>query len=294
MTNSPNGCVGVVGVGLMGSAVTRALLDYGSRIHVWNRTAARCTPLVSIGAIPHPTFPEMLCAVETFIILVSDYTVAENLLVKADLSGKLIICLSTGALGEAEDLAAKVVTAGGQYLDGTIQNYPDHVGSAEGLIITSGDRLAHDAAAPLLSRLGELRYAGPVASAANVFSLAYGAFICASIVAGLQAASLLENCGGDPAILFDVARRLRLNVEAPLSRIPTASDRATQPPNAAYADVASHLQAMELALITAKRMNVPMRLLEATREQLAAFGQSELRTCDIEQCYRLLAPAYER
>jgi 3-hydroxyisobutyrate dehydrogenase-like beta-hydroxyacid dehydrogenase len=294
MTNSPNGCVGVVGVGLMGSAVTRALLVDGSGIHVWNRTAARCAPLVSIGAIPQPDFPKMLCTVDTLIILVTDYTVAANLLATADLSGKLIICLSTGALGEAEDLAAKVITAGGQYLDGAIQNFPDHVGSSEGFIITSGDRLAHDAAASLLSRLGELRYAGPVASAANVFSLAYGAFICASIVAGLQAASLLENCGGDPAILFDVARRLRLNVEAPLSRIPTASDRATQPPNADYADAASHLQAMELALITAKRINVPMSLLEATREQLAVFVRSELRTCDIEQCYRLLAPAYER
>jgi 3-hydroxyisobutyrate dehydrogenase len=110
MTNSPNGCVGVVGVGLMGSAVTRALLVDGSGIHVWNRTAARCAPLVSIGAIPHPDFPEMLCTVDTLIILVTDYTVAANLLATADLSGKLIICLSTGALGEAEYLAAKVVT----------------------------------------------------------------------------------------------------------------------------------------------------------------------------------------
>ena len=42
----PMDSVSVIGMGLMGSALGRALVDKGSEVTVWNRTPAKCEPLM--------------------------------------------------------------------------------------------------------------------------------------------------------------------------------------------------------------------------------------------------------
>jgi len=42
--------VAFLGLGRMGSAMARNLLDKGFPLTVWNRTAAACAPLVADGA----------------------------------------------------------------------------------------------------------------------------------------------------------------------------------------------------------------------------------------------------
>jgi len=42
--------IGFAGLGLMGSRMSRQLLDKGFPLTVWNRTAERCAPLAEKGA----------------------------------------------------------------------------------------------------------------------------------------------------------------------------------------------------------------------------------------------------
>ena len=42
--------VTMIGLGAMGSALARAFIGAGHSVTVWNRTAARMKPLVSLGA----------------------------------------------------------------------------------------------------------------------------------------------------------------------------------------------------------------------------------------------------
>ena len=41
---------GYLGLGIMGSAMARNLLDAGHELIVWNRSAEKCAPLVAAGA----------------------------------------------------------------------------------------------------------------------------------------------------------------------------------------------------------------------------------------------------
>lgn len=41
--------VGVIGLGNMGSAIARRLLDQGHTVTVWNHTKSRCEPLADLG-----------------------------------------------------------------------------------------------------------------------------------------------------------------------------------------------------------------------------------------------------
>jgi 3-hydroxyisobutyrate dehydrogenase-like beta-hydroxyacid dehydrogenase len=47
--------VSVIGLGVMGTALARALIDGGYRVTVWNRTSEKAQPLVEVGAKLAPT-----------------------------------------------------------------------------------------------------------------------------------------------------------------------------------------------------------------------------------------------
>ena len=40
--------IAVIGLGAMGAGAARRLLDQGQRVKVWNRSAAKVTPLVEL------------------------------------------------------------------------------------------------------------------------------------------------------------------------------------------------------------------------------------------------------
>lgn len=42
--------IGVIGLGLMGTALTERLLDHGYGVAVWNRTREKAAPLIAKGA----------------------------------------------------------------------------------------------------------------------------------------------------------------------------------------------------------------------------------------------------
>ena len=48
--------VGVIGLGLMGTALTERLLEQGYRVAVWNRTRAKADPLLARGAVGRSIF----------------------------------------------------------------------------------------------------------------------------------------------------------------------------------------------------------------------------------------------
>jgi 3-hydroxyisobutyrate dehydrogenase-like beta-hydroxyacid dehydrogenase len=43
--------VGVIGLGLMGTALTERLLEHNYRVAVWNRTREKAAPLLARGAV---------------------------------------------------------------------------------------------------------------------------------------------------------------------------------------------------------------------------------------------------
>ena len=47
--------ISVIGLGTMGAALARTLLQNGYRVTVWNRTSAKAEPLVRDGAVLAPS-----------------------------------------------------------------------------------------------------------------------------------------------------------------------------------------------------------------------------------------------
>ncbi len=92
--------VTVLGLGLMGFALARTLLQRGHRVTVWNRTLEKGRALVSDGAVLAESVLDAVTANHVIIICVHDSTVTRNILessvqVSAALKGRVLVELST-------------------------------------------------------------------------------------------------------------------------------------------------------------------------------------------------------
>jgi len=167
-----------VGLGLMGSALARALLAAGHRITVWNRSPGRAKAVVSLGAREARSFAEALAASPVVLICIDNYASVLSLLETDGLAdllvGRTIANLTTGTPREAEALSVWVGARGAHYLDGAILCGPNEIGTKTGEVLLSGDALAWRAAGPLLTCLaGKVRNVGQGVGDAAALDLAW-------------------------------------------------------------------------------------------------------------------------
>lgn len=167
--------IGICGTGKMGAAMAERLLDVGETLAVWNRTASRAQPLVDRGAALAANPTELAAACETVIVMLIDdaalhavYESADGLL-SGDLGNTLIIEMSTVLPKTTQELAAKVHTAGGAFVEcpvgGTIM--PALKGQLLGMIGGEADAVAR--ARPVLAQLcRRAEHVGPAGAGATM------------------------------------------------------------------------------------------------------------------------------
>jgi 3-hydroxyisobutyrate dehydrogenase-like beta-hydroxyacid dehydrogenase len=178
--------VSLIGTGTMGSALARALLRGGSKVTVWNRTAARAEPLREEGAIVAGGLVDALSASDVTIMCVADQAVMRGLLAEPGaldaLGGRTLVQLTTGAASDGRRNAAAAAERGIGYLDGVIMAYPRTIGTADGVILYAGASETFAACEALLGQLGTARYVGedagrPAVLDAGLIALFYGTLI---------------------------------------------------------------------------------------------------------------------
>ena len=88
--------VTVVGLGLMGSALGRVLLENGHSVTVWNRTAARAAPLQEMGAVVPADVASAVAASPITLVCVANYDVSSQILagIGGAVAGKVLVQLT--------------------------------------------------------------------------------------------------------------------------------------------------------------------------------------------------------
>lgn len=154
----------VVGLGMMGSALARALVDAGHDVTVFNRSPSRAESFTGIANVASSVV-DACRASEVVFVCVVNYAASDALLrtpeVEAALSGKVVVQLSTGTPASARDGAAWAQRCGIEYLEGVINVYPRDIGTPSSVIVYSGPRGLFDRCSSLLAALGgEPRFYG--------------------------------------------------------------------------------------------------------------------------------------
>jgi 3-hydroxyisobutyrate dehydrogenase-like beta-hydroxyacid dehydrogenase len=191
-----------IGLGLMGSALARAMAASGHRITVWNRSPGKADALVGLGAQEARTLADAIVASPVVLICIDNYVSTRALLElegkAGHLSGRTVVSLTTGTPREAEELSAWVEAQGAQYLDGAILPGPDDIGTSRGEILLSGDARAWQVAGPLLACLaGKVRLVGQEVGAAAALDFAWLTMSLVQVVGVAHAANVCRSHGID-------------------------------------------------------------------------------------------------
>ncbi len=194
--------ISTLGLGLMGSALARSLVNGGHDVTVWNRSPARMQPLVDLGAAPAATVAAAVEASPVVLVNIDDYPSTRALFEAADvaekLSGRVVVQLSTGTPNEAREFEAWFTSRGADYLDGKLLCYPENIGTPSATIVYAGRRSVFDHCEALLTSLGEdIRFVGERVGSAAALDLAWLSSVFGAYVGAAHGVVLCESEGVD-------------------------------------------------------------------------------------------------
>ncbi len=206
--------VGIIGLGLMGTAITERLLEHGFDCFVWNRTRTKAEPLLALGAYwsdnPLADCDRVIISLYTSDIVESVIReLLHNLRAMQlidKLSGKILIDTTTGAPEQSAAMCAHLATLGVQYLDAPVSGSSEQTRRGEATVMVGGERNAFEACNdlwPVLSaNIYHIGASGSAAKMKLVSNLALGL----NRVALAEALVFARGIGVDPASALEVLR----------------------------------------------------------------------------------------
>lgn len=190
----------LIGLGAMGSAIGRTLMDRGCDLTVWNRSVDKAAALAEAGASLAESLPEAIEASPRVLVCIHGYATARALLddpaITPLLAGRTLVQMSTGAPTEAREAEAWIHGLGGRYLDCSIMVYPPSIGTEGGQLLVAGAREVYDDCAGYIGLLGGgVRYLGATIGAAAALDMALVSRLVARTVAIVYGIHICESEG---------------------------------------------------------------------------------------------------
>jgi 3-hydroxyisobutyrate dehydrogenase-like beta-hydroxyacid dehydrogenase len=194
--------IGFIGLGHMGAAMARNLVQAGHEVTVWNRSADKADPLVTQGARRAVT-PAEAAAGDVIHTMLSDDRAVEAVTFRdggilSASPGAIHVSHSTISTTLAERLAAAHAAHGSALVSAPVFGRPAAAEAAKLFIVAAGQADAIDRCEPLFEAIGQKLFrVGDHPPAANLVKLC-GNFLILSAVEALAEAMTLGEKGGVP------------------------------------------------------------------------------------------------
>jgi 3-hydroxyisobutyrate dehydrogenase-like beta-hydroxyacid dehydrogenase len=195
-----------IGTGIMGAPMARRLLRAGHHVRVYNRTPQKARALSADGATATGDVAEAAGGAEVVFIMVPDTPDVESVVAKVEpvlTRGQTVIDMSTVAPASEREIAARLATAGVNYLDAPVSG--GEPGAIEGTltIMVGGDEAAFARARPLFESLGKrITYIGASGSGQTT-KLANQIAVALTLEATAEALIFAQKGGLDPAKVLE-------------------------------------------------------------------------------------------
>ncbi|MBI5684124.1 MAG: NAD(P)-dependent oxidoreductase [Verrucomicrobia bacterium] len=271
MTTASGKHIGMIGLGLMGTALTERLLEHGYRVRVWNRTREKAGPLIARGA---EWSDNPLAACDRVIISLYTSDVVEAVLEQMRdglRAGQIVLDTTTGEPEQTAAMGARLAAQGVRYLDAPISGSSEQTRRGEATVIVGGEREAFEACGDLWPVLGKkVFHVGPCGNAAKMK-------LVSNLVLGLNRAALAEGLAYAEAMGVEPAAALEVLIGSmAYSRVMDVKGRKMVDGDfAVQARLSQHLKDVRLILEGAAASGLPLPLSETHRrllEQAEAAG----------------------
>lgn len=202
--------IGVVGVGLLGTAVAGRLLKAGHRVVGFDTAPDRMRALLGMGGEAAASARAVALASEAVCTLLPTLPSVEAAVLGPDgvaaagKPGQVLIQMSTISAALTARLAAESRARGLDFLDCPVSGTSGVVARGEGVLFVGGERRVFERWRPLLeSMLPRAIYIG-AAGQAMVLKLVANLLVALHSVAAAEALHLARRAGLDPAVALEV------------------------------------------------------------------------------------------
>lgn len=201
--------VGFIGLGIMGRAMARRLIDAGHRVAVWNRDASKASTLVAAGARQAATPKAAAEGGDVVITIVTDSAAVESVLLGPDGAAKgakpgaVFVDMTTIHPSVARKVGAALKKQGVGFLDAPVTGMEFRAKDGTLSILVGGEKADLEKAREVLSALGNrITYFGT--QGAGQIAKACNQILCAVNMVGIVEALHLGRLNGlDPATLVE-------------------------------------------------------------------------------------------
>ncbi|MDH7463312.1 NAD(P)-dependent oxidoreductase [Chitinophagaceae bacterium 26-R-25] len=157
--------IAFLGMGLLGSNFTKALIKKGEKVQVWNRTASRAKALESVGAKAFDNITDAVKDVDVIHIVVKDDAAVNEVLTAAEPGmkpGATIIDHTTTSAEGAVERTKAWKAKGFTYLHAPVFMGPQNALESTGVMLASGDQNVISKVEPALAKMtGKFINLGP-------------------------------------------------------------------------------------------------------------------------------------
>jgi 3-hydroxyisobutyrate dehydrogenase len=206
MSDSP---IGLIGVGLLGTALAERMLRGGFAIVGYDLAAPQRAQLLDLGGNSGTSAAEVATRCKRIVLCLPDSKVVKAVvdgLGDQLRPGTLLIDATTGDPDHTAALAQRLAARGVGYVDSTIAGSSEQVRQGEAVVIIGGSMEDVDRANPVLTTWSDRRFhVGPAGSGARLK-------LVVNLILGLNRAALAEGlslasaCGMDAAMALSVLK----------------------------------------------------------------------------------------
>ncbi len=283
--------LGFIGLGAMGSRMTRRLLDAGHAVVGYNRTPAKAAPLVARGMTLAPSPRQVAESVDVLFSMVSNTEALDAIAEGADgvlaglRQGSTWLEMSTVSPSATRRLADAAAARGATLLDAPVSGSAITVEQGQLAFMVGGDPAALERVRPYLLAIGPtITHVGPLGLAATM-KIATNLGLAVQILAFSEAVLLAEKAG--IARERAVETLLRSVIASPMLKY--RGPFVLGMPAEALFNVPMMQKDLDLALELGHRLGVPLPTTALTQSMLTAAQALGLGDHDFAVVFDVLA-----
>ncbi|HEX5104825.1 MAG TPA: NAD(P)-dependent oxidoreductase [Pirellulaceae bacterium] len=290
MANSP---IGLIGCGLLGSALAERMMAGGLPLVGFDRDLAASDRLRQLGAEPVASAVEVARTAAAIVLCLPDSHVVVAVvdqLAAALKPGALLIDATTGDPDRTAALADRLSASGIGYIDATIAGSSDQARRGEAVVIVGGRPADVERAQPVLRTWSDRQFhVGPPGSGARMK-------LVVNLVLGLNRAVLAEGLSLAEASGIELARALEVLHATPAysAAMDTKGPKMVSGDFSPVARLAQHLKDVRLILALAERHAAHTPLSNVHEELLKRAVELGLGEADNSAIIRAFRPARQQ
>jgi 3-hydroxyisobutyrate dehydrogenase-like beta-hydroxyacid dehydrogenase len=281
--------IGLVGVGLLGTALAERFLGAGFAVVGFDVNPERCAALARLGGRPAASASEIARCCSRLVLSLPSTPIVEAVLqeLAPHLSaGLYLVDTTTGDPERTAVLGAELDRRGVLYLDATISGSSEQVRAGEAVVMVGGERASSERCADLFACFArEWFHVGSWGSGARMK-------LVVNLVLGLNRAVLAEGLSLARACGLDLPETLRvLRAGAAYSRVmDTKGPKMIAGEFQPQARLSQHLKDVRLILAEAERVGALVPLSRLHRDLLEAVERGGWGEEDNSAVIRAYAP----